>query len=124
MGGLLRCSTLPLIRNNEKNKQVTNTVMMIRPACFGYNSETALDNVYQKKNSKISSSEIAEKALLEFDNFVDILENAGINVIQFEDDLKSITPDAIFLIIGSVPIKMVQFVCSRCMQRTEELREG
>ena len=79
-----------------KNKQVTNTVMMIRPACFGYNSETALDNVYQKKNSKISSSEIAEKALLEFDNFVDILENAGINVIQFEDDLKSITPDSIF----------------------------
>ena len=79
-----------------KNKQVTNIVMMIRPACFGYNAQTALDNMYQKNNIEISSSEIAKKALLEFDNFVDVLENAGINVIQFEDDLRSITPDAIF----------------------------
>ena len=76
--------------------QSTNTVFMIRPFNFGYNSETAVDNIFQKNNREISSSDIAKKALFEFDNFVDVLKNAGINVIQFEDDLQSITPDSIF----------------------------
>jgi len=78
------------------SNQLTNIVMMIRPSHFGYNKETALDNVYQKSSKTISSYEIVKKALFEFNKFVNVLENAGINVIKFEDDLKLITPDSVF----------------------------
>ena len=63
--------------------QVTNTILMIRPSNFGYNPVTALDNLYQKKDTSISSLVIAQKAQYEFDNFVDKLQHHGIKVIQF-----------------------------------------
>lgn len=70
--------------------------MMIRPTHFGYNSETALDNVYQKKNKKVTSSTISQKALFEFDQFVNLLRSSEINVIEFKEDSNSLTPDAVF----------------------------
>lgn len=77
-------------------KQLTDTVLMIRPLNFGYNPATALDNLYQKKDTGISSSIIAQKAQYEFDKFVDLLENHGIQVVQFVDDLPENTPDSLF----------------------------
>ena len=79
-----------------KTKQVTSTVLMIRPCNFGYNSETALDNVYQQKDRLFSSKEISQKAQVEFDNFVTLLEKHNINVIRFEDNLMEETPDSLF----------------------------
>ncbi|MAQ69662.1 MAG: amidinotransferase [Flavobacteriales bacterium] len=76
--------------------QVTNTILMIRPSNFGYNPVTALDNLYQKKDTSISSLVIAQKAQYEFDNFVDKLQHHGIKVIQFLDDSNQNTPDSLF----------------------------
>lgn len=30
-------------------KNITNTILMVRPICFGYNEETAVNNYYQKR---------------------------------------------------------------------------
>ena len=68
---------------------------MIKPSRFDYNDETASDNVYQNK-SNISAHIIARKAELEFKDFMNLLIEAGINIIEFVDDLESHTPDSIF----------------------------
>jgi len=67
---------------------------MIRPAKFRKNEQTSEDNYFQKSaNTKMNINSLAQ---LEFDNFVQKLENRGIKVLQFEDNLKEDTPDSIF----------------------------
>lgn len=72
--------------------------MMIRPKHFGYNAETAKSNAFQTEPEKTGESPetIREKALGEFDNFVEVLENQGIRVTVVEDQNDPITPDAVF----------------------------
>ena len=75
-------------------KQSTDTLLMIRPASFRMNEETAVNNYFQKKDEHaISANEMAQKA---FDKFVDKLRHKDINVIVVEDDEKLDTPDALF----------------------------
>ena len=75
-------------------KQSTDTLLMIRPASFRMNEETAVNNYFQKKDEHaISANEMAQKA---FDKFVDKLRQKDINVIVVEDDEKLDTPDALF----------------------------
>ncbi|QEC70214.1 amidinotransferase [Panacibacter ginsenosidivorans] len=68
---------------------------MVRPASFGFNAETAQNNVFQK-NIKASQKEIQQKAVEEFDKFVATLRKKGIEVIVFEDTAKPVKPDALF----------------------------
>ena len=51
-------------------KQITNTVMMIKPTAFRYNEQTAVNNYYQKKLNNLTSSEVQNNALCEFVDFV------------------------------------------------------
>ena len=83
MSGLFRCSTMPLIR--KLMSQITNSILMISPVSFRGNDQTAVNNYYQKILNNLSSDSIQQKALLEFDNLVDKLERAGVNVIVFKD---------------------------------------
>ena len=76
-------------------RQATDTLLMIRPAHFGFNVETALSNVFQKDGS-ISEDEIQKKALEEFDAFVKLLRTNKIYVIVLQDDGSATTPDSIF----------------------------
>ena len=76
--------------------QITNTILMVRPVSFRYNEQTAVNNYYQKILDNLSSSEVHEKAVLEFNNFVEKLENAGVNVILVNDTKTPDTPDSIF----------------------------
>lgn len=69
---------------------------MVRPYAFAYNCQTAINNHYQDKNSKLSFEEINTKAKFEFDNFVNLLSSKGINVIVFQDDNIHDTPDSVF----------------------------
>jgi hypothetical protein len=79
------------------NTQVTDTIMMIRPSYFGFNSSTAADNVYQHAyQDDVLESEISKKAAFEFDTFVNVLKSSGVKVIQFADVHKDNTPDSIF----------------------------
>lgn len=81
---------------NKKMKQITNNIMMIEPVSFNFNEETSVDNHYQNSSISISQNEIQEKALNEFQNFVEVLENKGVNVIVFKDTMIPFTPDSIF----------------------------
>lgn len=73
--------------------QTTDTVLMIEPIAFGYNAETAENNYFQIEQK---GSDIQEKALQEFNAFVEKLRSKGINVITVKDTLEPHTPDSIF----------------------------
>jgi hypothetical protein len=76
-------------------KQITNTILMIRPASFRMNEETAVNNYFQRKTEEIHLA-TNHKAQAEFDAFVEVLKAKNINVIVVEDDPKLDTPDALF----------------------------
>lgn len=76
-------------------KQITDTIVMIRPVAFRMNEQTAVNNYFQE-DLAIKNAEINKMAQTEFDNFVDKLRAVGINVIVENDDLKLDTPDSIF----------------------------
>ena len=66
---------------------------MIRPVNFGYNAETAVNNAFQVKGS---DDDVQSKALKEFDAFVDVLRQNGVDVTVAEDTIDPYTPDSIF----------------------------
>tara|TARA_B100000902_G_C27221621_1_gene870000 strand:- start:312 stop:1250 length:939 start_codon:yes stop_codon:yes gene_type:complete len=76
--------------------QITNNIMMIKPVGFRYNDQTAANNYYQTILDNLSYNQIQRKALKEFNSFVDLLKNAGVNVIVIEDTIMPETPDSIF----------------------------
>ena len=77
-------------------KQLTNTILMIRPVAFRMNEETAVNNYYQHEISGLSAKAVQSKALGEFDAFVSKLRDVGVNVVVIEDTLIPSTPDSIF----------------------------
>lgn len=82
--------------NKKKMNQITNHIMMIRPNSFRYNTQTAFNNYYQNKVSNLSSEKIQEKALREFDFFVEKLLSKQIDVTVINDQKESNNPDSIF----------------------------
>lgn len=78
-----------------KNKQTTSTLLMIRPVRFGFNEQTAESNAFQNKSDN-KAEDIQQKALEEFDNFVDLLRANGVKVIVVNDTAEPHTPDSIF----------------------------
>ena len=75
--------------------QLTDTLLMIEPAAFGYNYETAANNFFQVKPN-IPAEKIQAAALQEFRNMVETLQANGIDVIVIPDTHEPIKPDAIF----------------------------
>ncbi|TYP73519.1 citrulline utilization hydrolase CtlX [Aquimarina intermedia] len=76
-------------------KQVTDTLVMIRPVQFRMNEQTAVNNYYQEDLNIIPET-ANTKAQREFDEFVTKLKAAGVQVIVIDDDKKLDTPDSIF----------------------------
>lgn len=76
-------------------KQITDTVLMIRPVRFRTNEETIVNNYFQK-GINITQEEINQKAQQEFDMLVQKLKEVGVYVIQVEDIYEQDTPDSIF----------------------------
>lgn len=75
-------------------KQSTDTLLMIRPASFRMNEETAINNYFQQKdNQENSANELAQK---EFDAFVAQLRKKDVYVIVVDDNKSLDTPDALF----------------------------
>jgi len=72
-----------------------NTILMMRPAQFGYNIETADSNPFQDIK-EMEDIVVSKKALQEFDCFVEILRGKGVEVIVEHDTDYPIKPDAIF----------------------------
>ena len=68
---------------------------MIRPVAFRKNEQTAVNNYFQEDIS-IANAEINSKAQEEFDRFVEILRQKGVDVIVVDDNKDNDTPDSIF----------------------------
>jgi len=76
-------------------KQITDTLLMVRPVAFRMNEQTAVNNFFQE-GLQLSNEEINRMAQKEFDAFVAKLRAVGVHVIVVEDDEKLDTPDSIF----------------------------
>ncbi|MFD2203457.1 citrulline utilization hydrolase CtlX [Shivajiella indica] len=76
-------------------EQTTSTLLMVRPANFGFNPETASNNFYQI-NDERKPSEINHLAQREFDQFVELLLGKGIQVLVAEDTDEPKKTDAVF----------------------------
>ncbi len=76
--------------------QITNHIMMIRPAAFYMNEQTAVNNYYQQSEADMSLEEVQNHALQQFDSFVDKLRQEGVDVTVFDDTVDPSTPDSIF----------------------------
>ena len=74
---------------------IANKILMVRPAAFGYNPQTAESNAFQKKPD-LSAEEISKKAIEEFDQMVGELSALGIEVLVANDSGEHHTPDAVF----------------------------
>lgn len=66
-------------------------ILMVRPAAFGYNAETAANNSFQSQ-AAFSPDLILEQ----FDNAVNALRNEGIELLVIDDLSHPPKPDAIF----------------------------
>jgi len=75
--------------------QITNTILMIRPVSFRMNEQTAINN-YFMEDIDMQNNVINQKVQEEFDAFVSVLKNVGVNVIVVEDTKEPDTPDSIF----------------------------
>ncbi len=73
--------------------QTTSHILMIRPVDFKFNEQTAGDNKFQVASEQEG---VQQKALAEFDGFVNILRENGVNVTVANDTLDPATPDSIF----------------------------
>lgn len=73
--------------------QTTNQILMIRPVDFKFNEQTAVNNKFQQASAQ---NDVQDKALAEFDGFVNLLRNNGVNVRVVNDTLQPETPDSIF----------------------------
>jgi hypothetical protein len=67
-------------------------IMMVRPARFGFNPQTADSNSFQHP----SDADVHAEACIEFDNAVQILRNHSIHVEVFQDDRANPLPDSVF----------------------------
>jgi hypothetical protein len=72
-----------------------STILMVRPAAFSYNAETAVNNFFQSDPS-FPKEELQQLVLEEFDEMVNVLTEKGINTIVIEDTEEPPKPDAIF----------------------------
>jgi hypothetical protein len=75
--------------------QTASTLLMVRPANFGFNPETAENNFYQKTDER-PADEINELARKEFDGFVALLRDQGVEVVVAEDSPLPVKTDAVF----------------------------
>jgi len=76
-------------------EQITNTILMIRPVNFRMNEQTAVNNYFQEELA-LANTAINSKAQEEFDRFVHVLRENGVEVIVVEDTVDPDTPDSIF----------------------------
>lgn len=76
-------------------EQITNTILMIRPVRFRMNKQTAVNN-YFMEDIELRDADVNLRAQQEFDAFVKVLEEIGVQVIVIEDHLDPDTPDSIF----------------------------
>jgi hypothetical protein len=76
--------------------QSAGAVLMVRPARFGCNPQTAASNAFQAKPGALAGIDLQQVAVREFHALADALERAGVEVLIAADSEQPPKPDAIF----------------------------
>ena len=76
-------------------KQITNTVLMVRPVRFRMNEQTVVNNYFQEEMD-LKNDAINRQAQQEFDVLVEKLRTVGVKVIVVDDIYEQNTPDSVF----------------------------
>lgn len=75
--------------------QCTSTLLMVRPASFGFNEQTAANNYFQDRQVSLPAS-LQQQAMKEFEMMVELLRNNQVEVLVIDDTQEPLKPDAIF----------------------------
>jgi hypothetical protein len=102
---------------SHKEPQSAAAVLMVRPASFGFNPQTAVSNYFLvhppragshgveatpsetsgvRKDLEAAPGEVQELALREFDALTKLLARKGVRVVVADDTAAPVRPDAIF----------------------------
>lgn len=92
--GLGNSGGTPIDRPRAAAPQCASAVLMVRPAAFGFNAETATTNTLQRPDPDPGSAHA--RATAEFDAFVTALRSEGITVCVVADTPTPAKPDAVF----------------------------
>jgi hypothetical protein len=76
--------------------QGARAMLLVRPACFGFNPQTAASNAFQHASSSSGAAAAHAQALSEFDSLAAALQRAGVEVLIAPDTVTPAKPDAIF----------------------------
>jgi hypothetical protein len=78
-------------------EHLAHQVILVRPARFVFNPETAGSNAFQTAGgSSVDPEAVQDKALREFDTLATALIKSGLDVLAFDDTREPHTPDSIF----------------------------
>jgi hypothetical protein len=87
---------MPAPANSVQEPQSARAVLMVRPANFGFNPQTAASNAFQQAADSPADIETQGLALVEFDGLAKALQRAGVEVLIAPDNSQPAKPDAIF----------------------------
>src|SRR5882762_1055801 len=87
---------MPAPAHSGQEPQSALGVLMVRPACFGFNPQTAASNAFQQGAESPGDAETQRLALAEFDGLAKALQHAGVEVLIAPDTPRPVKPDAIF----------------------------
>lgn len=73
----------------------THSVVMVRPAAFGFNDETSLNNFFQDSSQK-NNKQLQALALEQFEEMLQLLRSHELEVWVLEDTVTPQKPDAVF----------------------------
>src|SRR5450631_1016452 len=86
---------MPASAHFGQEPQSARAVLMVRPASFGFNPETAASNAFQRSPDVPAAAEM-QHALAEFDGLAKALQRTGVEVLIASDTPQPAKPDAIF----------------------------
>jgi hypothetical protein len=87
---------MSLADHPDREPQSAGSVLMVRPARFGCNPQTAASNAFQHRPTPLAGNDLQATALREFDGLALALDRAGVEVLITPDSDQPAKPDAIF----------------------------
>lgn len=81
------------MEQQKSEPQSAGTVLLVRPAAFGFNAEAARTNVFSHASA---DPDFESRAAAEFDSFARRLSDAGVEILLLNDSADPPKPDAVF----------------------------
>src|SRR5450432_829854 len=87
---------MPAAAHSAQEPQSAGAVLMVRPARFGFNPQTAASNAFQLSEHIPGEAETRSLVLSEFEGLAEALQRAGVAVMIAPDSPLPAKPDEIF----------------------------